>query len=345
MPNVQRQEMVLPSLGGPDVFRLETSAIGARPEDTVRIKVHAAGVNWADVQQRLGLYPEAPDRPYAPGYEVAGVVVEAPADSSFEPGERIVAMTKFGGYASVVDVDPRVAAHIPPGISDEEAAAIPVVWLTAHEALHHRARIREGESVLVHGGAGGVGLAAIALAKQAGCIVIATAGGPEKQEFLKEQAGADFAIDYKAGDWIQQLLDLHGPVDHVLDPLGGEHLRQSMTVLKTGGRTISYGASETAAKGKRSILQALRTIRKMRFNVIPWLRHNSGLLGLNMLTTMQDDPDRLQRTLVSILDEMVTGELTKPVISKTFPLTDVSDAHRFLQSRASIGKVLLIPAH
>ncbi len=312
-----------------------------RPQDMVRVKVHASGINWADVQQRLGLYPEAPPRPYAPGYEVAGTVLDAPKGAPFKVGQRVVAMTKFGGYADCIDIDPRVAAPIPDELSFEEAAAIPVVWLTAHEALHHRARVRAGESVLVHGGAGGVGLAAIALAKQAGCTVLATAGGPEKKKFLETKAGVDFAIDYRAGDWVQQVRDVHGPVNHVLDPLGGEHLRQSMTVLATGGRVIAYGASETAAKGKRSIIQAVRVIRKMKFNIIPWLRYNSGMLGLNMLTAMQDEPERLRDTMVAIMDDMVRGKLDRPVIAKTFPLQDLADAHRFIQSRQSIGKILL----
>lgn len=314
----------------------------AREDGSLRVEVRSSGLNWADVQQRLGLYPEAPDRPYAPGYEVAGRIIEAPADSGFSVGDRVVSTSKFGGYTSHIDVDPRVAARIPDGLSDDEAAAVPVVWLTAYEALHERARVRAGESVLVHGGAGGVGLAAIALAKQAGCTVLATAGGPRKKEYL-ESIGVDVAIDYQAGDWTQQLRDRFGKVDHILDPLGGEHLQQSLRMLRPGGRVIAYGASATAAKGRRSIPQALRTIRKMRMNAIGFMRHNSGILGLNMLTAMQEEPERIRGNMERIMQDMVDGTLPRPVIAKTFPLTDVAGAHRYLQSRAAIGKVLLNP--
>lgn len=335
--------MVLPRIGGPDVFEKSEDDMPARPEDHIRVQVTAAGINWADVQQRLGLYPEAPPRPYAPGYEVAGEVLEAPDGSDYAPGDRIVSATKFGGYTSIMDVDPRGAARIPDALSDDEAAAVPVVWLTAHEALHERARVREGESVLVHGGAGGVGLAAIALARQAGCTVLATAGGPRKKEYLETEAGVDIAIDHQAGDWRQQVLDRHGPVDHILDPLGGDHLRQSLKTLAPGGRVVAYGASGTAAKGRRSLIQALKVIRKMRFSAIGFMFHNTGIVGLNMLTAMQAEPERLRRTMESIMQDMADGSLPRPVIARSFPLEKVADAHRFLQSRQSIGKVILNP--
>lgn len=333
--------MMLPKTGGPDVFRPETDTMGPRPADAIRVNVKAAGINWADVQQRLGLYRDSPPRPYAPGYEVAGTVAEAPADSGYKLGDRIVAMTKFGGYTTCIDVDARGAARIPDGMSLEEAVAVPVVWLTAHEALHERARIRSGESFLVHGGAGGVGLAAIALGKKAECTVAATAGGPHKKQYLEEHTGVDVSIDYQAGPWYNQLLDRHGKVDFVLDPVGGQNLRQSVRAVNPGGWVIAYGASATAAKGRFSPIQALRTLRAMKFQAAGFMMHNTGVVGLYMLPAMEAEPDRMREAMESMMQDMVAGDLPRPVIAKTFALTEVAEAHRYLQSRAAIGKVVL----
>ncbi len=335
--------MLLPKTGGPDVFQSADVDLGPRADEDVRIQVTAAGVNWADVQQRLGLYPEAPPRPYAPGYEVAGKVIEAPRGSGLRKGTRVVAVRKFGGYASVVDTPAMGAVRIPAGMTDEEAAAIPVVWLTAHEALFERARVRKGETVLVHGGAGGVGLAAIALAKDAGCTVIATAGGEAKCRFLEKECGVDGTIDHLAGPWDDAYRARFDAPNHILDPLGGEHLRQSLRIAGSGGRVIAYGASATAAKGRRSIPQALRVIRAMRFSAIGLMRYNKGLIGLNMLPAMQEEPERLVSVMADIMERMSKGKLPKPVIAATFPLERVADAHRFLHDRANIGKVLLTP--
>ncbi len=323
------------------MFRREDVELGARPDDAVRIQVRASGINWADIQQRLGLYPEAPPRPYAPGYEVAGDVLEAPAGSGFRRGQSVVAVTRFGGYASVIDVDAKACARMPSKMSYEEAAAVPVVWLTAHEALHERARVRKGESVLVHGGAGGVGLAAIALAREAGCTVYATAGGAVKCNYLEKEAGVTKAVDHMDGHWLETVRNEIGPVDHVLDPLGGQHLRDSLRALKPGGRVIAYGASATAAKGRFSLVQALRTVAKMRISAIGIMRYNTGIVGLNMLTGMTAEPERLMRVLEDVLKRMANGKLPGPVVAASFPLERVADAHRFLHDRANIGKVVL----
>lgn len=333
--------MMLPKTGGPEVFRRHDMILGPVAEGSVRIKVRAAGVNWADIQQRLGLYPEAPPRPYAPGYEVAGDVIAAPKGSGLRKGARVVAMTKFGGYASVIDADATAVAKIPKALSYEEAAAVPVVWLTAHEALFERARVRAGETVLVHGGAGGVGLAATALAKDAGCTVHATAGGKAKCQFLEQEWGVDGTIDHTQGPWDAAYKAKFGKALHILDPLGGEHMQQSIRCLRPGGRVVAYGASGTAAKGRRSIPQALRVVAKMRVSAIGLMMHNSGILGLNMLTAMQEEPERLNRAMEEMMGRMANGKLPRPVVAASFPLERVADAHRFLHDRANIGKVVL----
>ncbi len=333
--------MELPRNGDPDVFRRTPFTPGELADDHVRIRVHAAGVNWADIQQRLGLYPEAPPKPYAPGYEVAGTIETAPKGSGFRKGDRVVSLSRFGGYATLLDVPAVAVAKIPKALSFEEAVAVPVVWLTAHEALFERARVRAGETVLVHGGAGGVGLAAIALAKDAGCTAHATAGGETKCRFLEESWGCDGTIDHTTGPWDAAYKDTFGRADHILDPLGGNHLRESLRCLRTGGRVIAYGASSTAAKGKRSIPQAIRVIRAMRMSAIGFMRHNTGILGLNMLPATQEEPERLVAVMEELMGRMVKGKLPKPVIAATFPLERVADAHRFLHDRANIGKVVL----
>src|SRR6201988_4196412 len=246
----------------------------------VRIAVRASGVNFADHLARVGLYPDAPKPPAVVGYEVAGTI-EAVGDgvSAERVGERVFAGTRFGGYAEIVNVQGADAVPLPESLTFEQGAAIPVNYATAWAALHGYGSLREGERVLVHAAAGGVGIAAIQLAKAGGAIVDGTASPGKHGQLVA--LGVDRAIDYRRDGWWKGL----GPYDIVLDALGGTSLRRSFDLLRPGGRLVAYGLSSLQQGEKRSLLRAapqgLAMLRGL--SLISQISDSKAVIGLNML--------------------------------------------------------------
>lgn len=309
----------------------------------IRIAVTAAGVNFADVLARLGLYPDAPKPPVVVGYEVSGIVdAVGPGVTMHRAGARVVALTHFGGYADRVVVPEGFAWPIPQTVSDHTAAAIPVNYLTALIALYGMANVSAGETVLVHGAGGGVGIAATQLARLRGATIIGTASA-SKHGVLAEH-GVHETIDYRTADVpseVRRLTNGRG-VDVVLDAIGGRSFAASYGMLAPLGRLIVYGVSSIAVGERRSMWRALTTIVRMpRFNPLSLMNRNRGVFGLN-LGHLWDERRRLADGMTFLLTEVAAGRL-RPVIAKTFGLDRASDAHRYLQSRSNIGKVLLIP--
>ncbi len=327
--------------GGPDVLHVEPWAIADPEPGKVQVRVQAAGVNFADVMMRMGLYPDAPRPPFVPGYEIAGEVVEVGEGvTGYKPGDRVAAVTDFGGYTSRIDVSPEQLFKLPKAFTVQEAAAMPVNYLTAWIALHDLGRVKRSDDVLVHGGAGGVGMAAIAIAKAAGCTVYATAGSDEKCAVL-EDLGVSKAFNYRKAPFADQMLQSVGRVDRVLDPVGGSHIKESLRILRPRGLVVAYGVSEIAPGLKRNPVQALKTVAAMRLNMIPLLNQNTGVIGLNLLHLWQQDPGGVQAALAKVLKQVHAGKLPKPRIAQTFLLEEAAEAHRFLQDRRNIGKVVL----
>jgi NADPH:quinone reductase-like Zn-dependent oxidoreductase len=308
----------------------------------VRIKVSAAGVNFAEVQMRMGLYPEAPRVPFVPGFEVAGVIAEAAPDvREFRRGERVLAACRFGGYATEIVLPASQVRKTPRRLSDKEAAAIPVSFLTAWIALVDMARVREGDRVLVPGAAGGVGSAMVQVAARAGARVTAVVGSPEKKEKVRA-LGAFQALTYeelesgRGGDGRDFTL--------VLEPRGGSHVKDSMNRLAAGGRVVCYGVSSLVSGSKRSIPVVLgRLLQTPLLTPIGLQMTNRGVLGVNLLKLFDSEPGL--RMLLDAMDGILDGIQSRdfsPVVGKTFPLSKAGDAHRYLQSRKSVGKVILM---
>lgn len=308
----------------------------------VRIKVSAAGVSFAEVQMRMGLYPEAPRLPFVPGFEVAGVVAEAaPGVRTFRRGERVLAACRFGGYATEIVLPAAQVRKTPRKLSDKEAAAIPVSFLTAWIALVDMARVREGDRVLVPGAAGGVGTAMVQIAARAGARVTALVGSAEKKRKVRA-LGAFRALTYeeletgRGGDRRDFTL--------VLEPRGGSHVKDSIRRLAPGGRVVCYGVSSLVSGPRRSIPFVLgRLLQTPLFTPIGLQMANHGVLGLNLLKLFDSDQGirLLMNAMEGALDGIQSG-LFSPVVGKTFPLIKAGDAHRYLQSRKGIGKVILV---
>lgn len=312
--------------------------------DELLIRVHAVGVNFADILARQGIYPEAPPRPCVVGYEVSGVVEAAggPAGAAWI-GKEVLALTNFGGYAEAVTVDLRHVWEKPPKLSFEQAAAIPLNYLTAWGLLVAMGGLSRGEAVLVHNAGGGVGLAAIEIARHVGARVLGSAS-PRKHAFLKER-GVDHAVDYTQAGWPDEVLRLTSGkgVDLALDPVGGAHWKKTFGVLRPTGRMGMFGISSAAVgAGLGAKLGMLRLMLSSPVyhagNLIP---ANRGVFGIN-IHAMYAEWQKLDAWMQHILGGVDEGWI-RPHVDRVYRFTDAASAHALLEARGNIGKVLLAP--
>jgi NADPH:quinone reductase-like Zn-dependent oxidoreductase len=306
----------------------------------ILIDVRAAGINFADVLARTGLYPDAPKTPCVMGYEVAGTIAGTGTEvSGLDVGDRVIAATHFQGFAERAVADVKNVLRLPGSMSFEEGAALPVNYGTAYAAIVLLANVRAGETVLVHMAAGGVGIAALQILRTRGAEVIGTASA-SKHDAIREH-GATHAIDYRSQDLAQEVERITGGrgVDVVLDALG--EFRQSYKLLRTGGRMVIYGASKIAAGDRRSLTKAAKEVARMpRFNPLRMMSQSKGVIGLNLLRWWEDrgSLEDVTEPLVELLEQ---GAI-KPVVAEAFPFDRAADAHRFIQDRKNVGKVVLV---
>jgi NADPH:quinone reductase-like Zn-dependent oxidoreductase len=335
------QQAVIPRYGPPDVFEIRETLDPSPGEGEIRIRARAVGVNFADVLARLGLYPDAPKPPMVVGYEVAGHVdAVGPAVTGIFEGDRVVALTRFGGYSEAVVVPALHAFHVPDELSDSEAAAVPVNYLTAAVALYRLAALNAGETVLVHNAGGGVGIAAAQLARLRRATVIGTASA-FKHAALRS-FGIEHVIDYRTADVGEEIRKItHGRgVDVILDPIGGRSFTISYSMLAPMGRLIILGLSSAAPGERRSWWRAFRAWASTpRFNPMSLMNRNRGVFGLH-IGHLWDEQQRLAPLMEMLLSELAGGRI-RPVVARTFALARAADAHRFIQSRLNIGKVVL----
>jgi NADPH:quinone reductase-like Zn-dependent oxidoreductase len=324
--------------GGPGVLQVFERSDPPLLPGEVRIDVAACGINFADVMARIGVYPDAPKPPCVVGYEVAGTVIDlGEGVEDIEHGQRVLAGTKFNGYASQVCVPESDVVVLPDSLTFEQGAAIPVNYATAWAGLVGYGSIQPGERVLIHSAGGGVGIAAIQIARRFGAGEIYGTASSSKHSRIRE-LGVDHALDYA---------DVHAKAglpgfDIVLDPLGGKSIRTSYNLLRAGGRVIAFGASGVVSGGKRNLVSALRTVARMpRFSLIKQMSESKAVIGLNMLSLWQD-----RGTLspwIEPLRELMDDGTIDPVIAATFPFDRAGEAQDMLTERRNIGKVVLVP--
>ena len=339
--------MVVRRHGPPEVFEWREVTDPVAAASDVLIRVRAVGINFADLLARMGLYPGAPDPPFVPGLEVAGIVERPPAGGNggsgsevFRAGDPVAALTQFNAYAELVAVPAQRTYRLPEGMGFEDAAAIPVNYLTAYHSMFQMGNLQPGDHILIHGAAGGVGIAAVQLAKARRLVVFGTAG-TSKQEYLR-QIGVDHPIDYTREDF-EQVVRRIAPtgIEMVMDPIGGRSFAKSARCLGTTGRLVVYGFSAAAgASGKRSLWRAAKAFAQTRrFHPLKLMERNISVIGVH-LGRMPDRIGLLQAELAEIF-RMYAGGQIKPVIGKTFPLNEAAAAHRYIHNRQNIGKVVL----
>jgi NADPH:quinone reductase-like Zn-dependent oxidoreductase len=329
--------VVITKHGGPGVLEVQEQADPQIGPGEVRIDVAAAGINFADVMARMGLYQDAPKTPCVVGYEVAGTILElGDGVEGLTPGQRVVAGTQFGGYASQVVVPTSDVVPLPDGLSFEQGAAIPVNYGTAWAGLIGFGSLQAGERVLVHSAGGGVGIAATQIAKRTGAEIYGTAS-PGKHARC-EELGVDHAVDYTQGGWERGLPKF----DVILDAVGGKSFRTGYDLLRPGGRLVAFGASAIVSGQRRNLVTALRTVIRMpRFSMIKQMSESKAVIGLNMLTLWKD-----RGTLqpwIAPLREMLDDGTVKPVVAGDFAFEDAGAAQTMITERRNVGKVVLTP--
>ncbi|WP_082235091.1 quinone oxidoreductase family protein [Halobacillus massiliensis] len=315
--------------GAPEVLEYTDMEQPAPDGHEVLLRVTAIGVNYADTARREGAYVIPTPLPFIPGAEVAGVIENIGEKvKGFAKGDRVVTLISSGGYAEYAAADSRSLIPIPEGVSDEHAAALPLQGLTAYHILKTMGRLSEGETVLVHAAAGGVGSLAVQLAKHfhAG-KVIATASTEEKLSMAQE-LGADVLVNYTKPNWREEVMEETGGkgVDVALEMAGGDIFTETVKCMRSFGRVVVYGA----ASGEQAVM------------------HPSGLMNRNLsvigffLPQIMKKQELFQQSLKEILQLVMENKL-KLTLGGTYPLEDAALVHELLQGRKTKGKIILKP--
>ena len=304
----------------------------------VLIKVEAFGLNYADVMARNGLYADAPPLPSVLGYEAVGTINKLGANvQGFEIGQKVVAFTRFGAYAEYCIADQRAIAILPETISNGAAVALATQYCTAYFSALEMVNLHEGDNVLIHAAAGGVGTALIQLAKEKSCNIYGTAGSQYKLDYLKQQ-GVDFPINYRKEDFAEHIQKLNVRMDVIFDPVGGSSFKRDKTILAHGGRIICFGGSGRSSGG---IIQTLKFVLGFGFmSPIGLLMKSQGVIGVNMLRVADHKPRVLQRIIKGVIELFNQGKI-KPHVGGSFKADEIAEAHNFLENRKSIGKIVV----
>jgi len=306
----------------------------------VRIAVEVFGLNFADVMARLGLYQDTPHFPAVLGYDVVGRIdMVGEGVSGFREGMRVVAMTRFGGYATLALSGTHGMLEIPDGFCAATATALATQYVTAWYAAVELVRLHQGDRVLVQGAAGGVGTGLVQIAKLHGCVVYGTTGSPGKMEHLSGM-GVDFPLCTADNGFDVEYKKMAGgrPLDVIFDSLGGAGVRKGLRLLGSGGRLVSYGVADMVGS-QHTFPSSVRTLLAFGFpHPLILLLHSKSLLGINMLRIADDRPDIIHRCLEEVVARGIKGEL-RPVLGKVFPATEFCAAHEWLRKRQSIGKI------
>lgn len=334
------KKVIYPKVGGVDSIEILDVEEPQASEGEVVVRIHRAGINFADLMMRQGLYGSNPDFPFTPGYEASGVIISlGKGVKGLELGDRVLAMTGFGGYSEKVSISSSRVFKLPDSVTFDQAAAIPVTYGTAYHMLFHLGRISPGDSVLIHHAAGGVGTAVAQLCKVAGAsVVIGTASAPKK-EFV-ESIGVKF-VDRETEDFVKICKDMTGGkgVHHAIDPVGGKNLMRSYKATRRGGKVYFFGASSAVKGDKRSIISAFRMwLNTPKFNPIKMMSSNKAIFGVHM--GLLDDNTIFEGHL-SALSKMLEDNEIDPIIDSIWRFERVSEAQMHMHDRKNRGKILL----
>ncbi len=320
-------------------FEISECEVPVPGADEVLIEVETFGLNYADVLARKGIYRDAPPLPSVLGYEVVGKVVRPAENSQLKEGDRVLAFTRFGGYAEYAVAKEVATVRLPDGIPGAEAAALATQYCTAIYCAEWMANVKESETLLVHAAAGGVGHALIQIGQSKNCRIIGTAGSDKKIEYLKT-IGVDLPVNYRKHNfqtYIEKELGKR-PVDVVFDPVGGKTFRMSRKLMSKGSRLISFGISSVSDKKPGLFTQLGMAWNYGIIHPLEFLVQCQGVIGVNILHIADTKPHIIQSLLRESVQGYVSGKF-KPKISWQGQAEEIARAHAMLEDRSSIGKI------
>ena len=331
-------------IGKPDTLEVRETPDPRPGPQQVRVRVRAAGLNFADVMARQGLYPDAPKFPAIMGYECAGVIDAVGSEvRDFAVSERVMAFTRFGGQSDCVCVDTAYVFRIPEQLSFEHAAALPVSYLTAYHMIFNVARVRPGDHVLVHMAAGGAGTAALQLCRSIGSVVTYGTASRSKHDYVREH-GCTHAIDYHTQDYVAEVRRLSEGrgVHFVLDALGGGDWKKGYSLLRPGGLLVAFGFANMNKGTRRRLLHvAAQALRVPLYTPMKFLDENRGVAGVNM-GHLWGESEMLGEAAREIIARYSSGQIA-PHIHASFRFEQAAQAHRELEGGKSLGKIILVP--
>lgn len=333
----------LKKFGTPEeAFEIRETEIPNCAPDQVLIKVEAFGLNFADVLARTGMYPETPDRPCVIGYEVVGRV-EAQGDQVIGNyvGQRVVALTRFGGYAEYAVTDYRAIGAVSEEYPAEKALALATQFTTAYVCFHESMNLYPGDRVLIHAAAGGVGIALCQMALNAGCEIFATAGSENKLEFLR-QLGVHHAINYREKDYYEEVNSIlkSERIDATFNSLAGKSIKKDLKLLGAGGKLVLFGAASRVGGGK-GIFSGLKLLFQTGFYTpLAFIMRSKSLIGINILKLGDYKPELVANCLKAVIAQAQEGKLD-PVVQKTYKIEELNAAHLALEKRGTIGKTVV----
>jgi NADPH:quinone reductase-like Zn-dependent oxidoreductase len=325
---------------GEQAFEIKNTDKPSPKQGEALIKVESFGLNFADVMSRRGLYGDAPPMPAIIGYEVVGIIEEVNGDDQSLVGKRVVAFTRFGGYAEYATT-PLLACAVIDDLDAGKAAAFAVQYATAYLMAVDSVRLHPGDKVMIHAGAGGVGTALIQLCKMQGCEVFANAGSDEKLQYMRNQ-GADHVINYRTQDYeveINKILK-GAKLQATFNPIAGSTYKKDMRLIGAGGKVFLFGGSERTGK-KWGIFSSLNFVRKMGLMIpIGLVMSSKSVMGVNVLRIADQDPQVVKRCLDGLVELLNNGKID-PQVGGKFSIDDLGKAHDLLESRKSTGKIIV----
>jgi len=337
---MQNKRIIALKKGGPEVLQLSEEPMPEPRAGEVRMKIWATGVAFADIFMREGYYPGV-SHPVTPGYDIVGAVDKlGEGVTTLQPGQTALALTVTGGYAEYLCVPADSLVPFQQELDPAEAVSIVLNYLTAWQMMHRFANVAEGDRILVHGAAGGVGTALLQLGQLAGLEMYGTAS-KSKHDIVSDLGATP--IDYKTSDFVKKVKEwTQDGVDAVFDPIGGKHLQRSYYTLKSGGRLLSYGFSSVMTAGRPKLNKFLQEFLRMpRFSPVKLMNSNKAVAGYMIQALAEKRRDWYQKDLTALIDLLAQKKI-QPVVAERIPLVEAARAHELLNKSAVVGKIVLM---
>ena len=306
-------------------------------EGQVLIQSEGFGLNYADIMAIQGDYKDCPPLPAIIGYDVVGKIIETKGEcSNLKVGDRVTAMTRFGGYAELA-VSESAACAVINDMEVGKAMALTTQYSTAYYCFNEVVNLHKGDKVLIHAAAGGVGTALVQMAKDRGCEIFGTCGSDEKMKYLKS-LGVHHPINYREVDFYEEIKKFHGAhcLDAVFDAVGGKSTKKGFQLLGSGGSLVVFGAASITGA---NIIGKLKTVFGFGwYHPLKFIMSSKAMIGVNMLRIGDDKPHVLKRCLANVVKQVEEGILD-PTVAKVFTIDELTEAHNYLKNRKSIGKI------